>query len=138
MLYNTGSTTFIKGQTLYLGWKLKFHFGQWIIIIKLKTDVLGRRRHFLDIFSSWTLKNFCCRVHLELFEKDGKAWLNIKIRICSNEQFQASIGFIFSCKYLVQLQEIFRIHLMDKHEWWYRDNKSVYTLEILLESTNLD
>jgi hypothetical protein len=35
-LYNTGSTTFIKGQTSYLDYKLKFHFGQSSIIIKLQ------------------------------------------------------------------------------------------------------
>jgi hypothetical protein len=28
LLYNTGSTTSIKGQTSYLEYKLKFHFGQ--------------------------------------------------------------------------------------------------------------
>jgi hypothetical protein len=37
-----------------------------------------------------------------LFEQDYKAWSNFKIYICSNEKFQASIGFIFSCEYLVQ------------------------------------
>jgi hypothetical protein len=35
-LYNTGSTTFMKGQTSYLEYKLKFHFGQGSIIIKLQ------------------------------------------------------------------------------------------------------
>jgi hypothetical protein len=48
-------------------------------------------RHFLE----WTLNNFRFRVHIELFEQDGKAWMNFKICIRSNEQFQASIGFIF-------------------------------------------
>jgi hypothetical protein len=65
---------------------------------------------------AWTLNNFCCRVHIELFEQGGKAWLNFKIRICSNEQFQASIGFIISYEYLVQLREIFRIHLIDRDD----------------------
>jgi hypothetical protein len=64
----------------------------------------------------WTLNNFFCRVHIELFEQDGKVWLNFKICICSNEQFQASLGFNFSCEHLVQLQKIFRIHLIDRDE----------------------
>jgi hypothetical protein len=34
-LYNTCSATFIKGQTSYLEYKLKFHFGQSSIVIKL-------------------------------------------------------------------------------------------------------
>jgi hypothetical protein len=102
MLYNIGSTTFIKGQTSYLEYISKFHFGQSSIIIKLQIIFLSQSEYFLDILLAWTLNNLCCRVHIELFEQGGKAWLNFKIRICSNEQFQASKGFIFSCEYLVQ------------------------------------
>jgi hypothetical protein len=91
LLYNTGSTTFIKGQTSYLEYKMKFHFDQSSIVIKLQIIFLRRLKYFLNIFLAWTLNNFCCRVHIEFFEQGGKAWLNFKIRICSNEQFQASI-----------------------------------------------
>jgi hypothetical protein len=91
LLYNTGSTVFIKGQTSYLEYKLKFHLGQSSIIIKLSIIFLRRSDNFLDIFLAWALNNFCCRVHIELFEKDGKAWLNFKIYICSDKLFQASI-----------------------------------------------
>jgi hypothetical protein len=82
---------FIKGQTSYLEYKLKFHFGQGSIIIKLQIIFLMQSRYFLDIFLAWTLNNFCCRVHIELFEQDGKVWLNFKICICPNEKFQASV-----------------------------------------------
>jgi hypothetical protein len=40
---------------------------------------------------AWTLNNFCCRVDIELFEKDDKVLLNFKICICSDKLFQASI-----------------------------------------------
>jgi hypothetical protein len=68
LLYNTGSTIFIKGQTSYLEYKSKFHFGQGSIIIKLQIILLRQSGHFLDIFSTWTLNNFGCRVYIELFE----------------------------------------------------------------------
>jgi hypothetical protein len=107
---------FIKVQTSYLEYKMKFHFDQSSIVIKLQIIFLRQSKYFLSIFLAWTLNNFCCRVHLKLFEQDGKAWLNFKICICSNEQFQASIGFIFSYEHLVQLREIFRIHLIARDE----------------------
>jgi hypothetical protein len=125
LLYNTGSTAFIKGQTSYFNYKLTFHFGRSSIVIKLQIILLKISEYFFDIFLAWTLNNFCCRVHIELFEKGGKSWLNLIICICSNEQFQSSIWFIFLCEHLVQLREINRIHLMARDEWWYRDNKSI-------------
>jgi hypothetical protein len=70
--------------------------------MRLQIIFLRQLGYFLNIFVARTLNNFCCRVHIELFEKDDKTWLNFKICICPNEQFQASIGFIFSCEYLVQ------------------------------------
>jgi hypothetical protein len=76
---------FIKGQTSYLEYKSKFHFGQSSIVIKLQIIFLSQSEYFLDIFLAWTLNNFCCIVHIELFEQDGKAWLNFKIFICLNE-----------------------------------------------------
>jgi hypothetical protein len=91
VLYNTDSTVFIKGQTSYLEYKLKFHFGQSSIIIKLSIIFLRQSDYFLDIFLAWTLNNFYCKVYIELFEQDGKTWLNFKIYICSNEKIQASI-----------------------------------------------
>jgi hypothetical protein len=51
-LYNTGSTIFIKGQTSYLEYKSKFHFGQGSTIIKLQIIFLRESGHFLDIFST--------------------------------------------------------------------------------------
>jgi hypothetical protein len=70
---------------------LKFHFGQSSIIIKLQIIFLRQSKYFLDIFLVWTLNNFYCRVYIELFEQDYMVWLNFKIRICSNKQFQVSI-----------------------------------------------
>jgi hypothetical protein len=87
MLNDTGSTTFIKGQTSYLEYKLKFHFGQSSIIIRLQTRFLRQLGYFLDIFMARTLNNFCCRVYIELIEQYNKLCLNFKICICSNEQF---------------------------------------------------
>jgi hypothetical protein len=49
-LYNTGYTTFIKGQTSYLQYKSKFHFGQNSITIKLQIIFLRQLEYFLDIF----------------------------------------------------------------------------------------
>jgi hypothetical protein len=49
LLYNTGSTTFIKGQTSYLEYKLKFHFCQGSIIIRLQIIFLRQLGCFLDI-----------------------------------------------------------------------------------------
>jgi hypothetical protein len=69
--------------------------------------------YFLNIFLAWTLNNFCCRVNIELFDQDGKVWLNFKICICSNEQLLACNGFIFSCEYLVQTSRSLRIHIID-------------------------
>jgi hypothetical protein len=74
----------MKGQTLYLDYNMKFHFGQSSIIIKLQIIFLRQLEYFLDIVLAWTLNNFCCRVHIELFEKDDKVWLTLKICICSN------------------------------------------------------
>jgi hypothetical protein len=99
-VHNTGSTIFIKGQTSYLEYKSKFYFGQSSIIIKFSIIFLRQSDYFLDIFLAWTLNNFCCRVPIELFEQDGKTWLNFKIYICSNEKIQASIGVIFLCDHL--------------------------------------
>jgi hypothetical protein len=67
---------FIKSQTSYLKYKLKFHFGQGSIIIKLSIIFLRQSNYFLDIFLAWTLNNFCCRVDLECFGKVAITWLN--------------------------------------------------------------
>jgi hypothetical protein len=45
-LNNTGSITFIKGQTSYLEYKLKFHFGQSSIIIRLQFIFLRQFGYF--------------------------------------------------------------------------------------------
>jgi hypothetical protein len=71
LLYNACSPTFIKGQTLYLGWKLKFHSGQCSIIIKLQIIFLMQSGYVLDIFLAQTLNNFCCKVYIECFGKVG-------------------------------------------------------------------
>jgi hypothetical protein len=52
---------------------------------KASNYILGQSEYFLDILLTWTINNFCCRVDIELFEQEGKAWLNFKIRICSNK-----------------------------------------------------
>jgi hypothetical protein len=54
-LYNTCSATFIKGQTSYLEYKLKFHFGQSSIVIKLQFIFLKQSKYFLDIFLAFSL-----------------------------------------------------------------------------------
>jgi hypothetical protein len=41
---------FIKGQTSYLEYKSKFHFGQSSIVIKLQIIFLSQSKYFLDIF----------------------------------------------------------------------------------------
>jgi hypothetical protein len=46
---------FIKGQTSYLEYKLKFHFGQGSIIIKLQIIFLRQSGYFLDIFLAFSL-----------------------------------------------------------------------------------
>jgi hypothetical protein len=67
---------FIKGQTSYLKYKLKFHFDQRSIIIRLQIIFLMQSGYFLDIFLAWTLNNFCCKVDLEFFGKVAITWLN--------------------------------------------------------------
>jgi hypothetical protein len=47
---------FIKGQTSYLEYKLKFHFGQGSIIIKLQTIFLRQSGYFLDISLAFSLR----------------------------------------------------------------------------------
>jgi hypothetical protein len=66
LLYNTGSTTFIKGQTSYLEYKLKFHFGQGSIIIKLQIIFLRQSGYFLDIFLEFSLHEPLITFVLEL------------------------------------------------------------------------
>jgi hypothetical protein len=68
---------------------------------KAQIIFLRQSGYFLDIFMARTLNNFCCRADIELFEQDDKVLLNFKICICSDKQFQACIGFIFSCEYLL-------------------------------------
>jgi hypothetical protein len=46
---------FIKGQSSYLEYKLKFHFSQGSIIIKLQIIFLRQSRYFLDIFLAFSL-----------------------------------------------------------------------------------
>jgi hypothetical protein len=58
--------------------------------------------YFLDIFLAFSLHEPLITFVIELFEQDDKVLLNFKICICSDEQFQACIGFIFLCEYLVQ------------------------------------
>jgi O-acetylhomoserine/O-acetylserine sulfhydrylase-like pyridoxal-dependent enzyme len=55
LLYNTCSPTFSKSQTSYLEYKLKFHFGQGSIIIKLQTIFLRQSGYCLDIFLAFYL-----------------------------------------------------------------------------------
>jgi hypothetical protein len=46
---------FIKGQTSYLEYKLKFYFGQGRIIIKIQTIFLRQSGYSLDIFLAFSL-----------------------------------------------------------------------------------
>jgi hypothetical protein len=46
---------FIKGKTSYLEYKLKFHFGQGSIIIKLQIIFLRQSGYCLDIFLAFSL-----------------------------------------------------------------------------------
>jgi hypothetical protein len=55
---------------------------------KASTRVLGHLGHFLGICSTWTLHDFCCRIHLESFGKSCKVWLMICNFIHLMVQFQ--------------------------------------------------
>jgi hypothetical protein len=46
---------FIKGQSSYLEYKLKFYFGQGSIIIKLQIIFLRQSGYFLDISLAFSL-----------------------------------------------------------------------------------
>jgi hypothetical protein len=113
----------VKPHIMNINWS--FTLVKVVSFIKLQIIFLRQLKYFLNILLAWTLNKFCWRVHIELFEQGDKVCLNFKIGICSNEQFQASIGFIFSREHLVQLWEIFRIHLIDRDDWWHIDNKSI-------------
>jgi hypothetical protein len=65
-LYNTCSPTFIKSQTSYLEYKLKFHFGQGSVIIKLSIIFLRQSDYFLDIFLVFSLHDTLITFVVEL------------------------------------------------------------------------
>jgi hypothetical protein len=57
---------FIKGQTSYLKYKSKFHFGQSSIIIKLQFIFLRQSGYFLDISLAFYLHESLIIVVVEL------------------------------------------------------------------------
>ena len=95
LLYSTQTSTFIKGPTSYLVQKPFLHLGQSNISVNPGIWGFDQLRPFLDICSTRTLNDFCCRVQLESFGQGSKIWSTSHIPIYLIKQFNQGYNLSF-------------------------------------------
>jgi len=78
--------------------------------------VLEQLRHFLGTSETWTLLDFCCRVHLELFGQGWKDWLMIHGSIHLMRSFQQACNLSFHVTFWFQ---ILGNILNDHYRYWW-------------------
>jgi hypothetical protein len=100
---------FCLRSNLIAGTEVKLWLWSKYQLNKVKTRVLGQWGQFLHICSTWTLNEFCCRVHLKSFGHIGKVWLMVYSSINLMGQFPIGAELIISCDFLIpNFMELFQ------------------------------